>query len=466
MVENCDIVIIGAGTAGIYFGWLMVKKGYSVTIIDKDNKENMGKRLEVIHFETDLVEKAGIPPPKEGTPDFICYCNELKLLPPDNSFEIKGGVLQTILNFPKFLQRMYKIIEEDGIDLRFNCKFIDTVIEENRIIGIIAEQNREKIEIRSRLVVDASGMAAVIRTSLPSDYNGKNFIENWNFGPKDVMYVPIRYIEWEKPNEPYPTPMTASAYYIMFLNPSYVKNGAILGIGQPESVEKANLILDDFIRSINWPPFKVTKEEAGATPFRRPPFTLVGDGFLCIGDSAAITRSYTGHGVTLTWALCQIASEVSEKALQKDEYITQDNLWEINRQYFKQEGAANAYLRMIIPSLINLNEEEMNYILKNVTVITDLMGNVTGGIEVDLSIKQILSLVAGILKGLRKRKVSLKKIVGVVKAHFLGTKIQKLYENYPKTPIKFPSWLKKAEKIWNKKTIVRKEYPSTTVEYS
>ena len=71
MVEKSDILIVGAGTAGVYFGWLMAKQGYRVTIIDRDARDRVGQRLEVIHFETDQVEQAGIPPPEAGTPELI-----------------------------------------------------------------------------------------------------------------------------------------------------------------------------------------------------------------------------------------------------------------------------------------------------------------------------------------------------------------------------------------------------------
>jgi digeranylgeranylglycerophospholipid reductase len=71
MVENYDIIIVGAGTAGTYLGWLLAKKSFSVIIIEKDKRDQVGKRLDVIHFETDRIKKAGIPPPQEGYPELV-----------------------------------------------------------------------------------------------------------------------------------------------------------------------------------------------------------------------------------------------------------------------------------------------------------------------------------------------------------------------------------------------------------
>ena len=43
MEQNKDVIIVGAGTAGTYLGWLLGKQGLKVLIIEKDKKENVGK---------------------------------------------------------------------------------------------------------------------------------------------------------------------------------------------------------------------------------------------------------------------------------------------------------------------------------------------------------------------------------------------------------------------------------------
>ena len=72
----------------------------------------------------------------------------------------------------------------------------------------------------------------------------------------------------------------------MNINSGFDPDGAILGVGQPGSFRNAELACEDFLKSADIPPFKVIKEELGMTPYRRPPYSLVGDGFLCIGDAA------------------------------------------------------------------------------------------------------------------------------------------------------------------------------------
>ena len=132
MVVKCDILIVGAGTAGTYLGWLVAKKRLSIVIIEKDKREEVGKRLEIIHFESDRVEKAGIPPFQVGAPDCIEIRDTSIVVTPDFKTEIKIRALQTIVRLTPFLNRMYNVLESDGAKLVFSCKFKRSIFEENQ----------------------------------------------------------------------------------------------------------------------------------------------------------------------------------------------------------------------------------------------------------------------------------------------------------------------------------------------
>src|SRR5512136_2175493 len=97
MPQKCDILIVGAGTTGVYFGWLMAKRGHSVIIIDRDAREQVDERLEIIHFHRETMAELGIPPPKEA---------------PELLFPYKDVLVSRL---PLFLQRMYTMLEADGV---------------------------------------------------------------------------------------------------------------------------------------------------------------------------------------------------------------------------------------------------------------------------------------------------------------------------------------------------------------
>lgn len=465
MVEKCDILVVGAGTAGMYLSWLLSKKGYSVVTIEKDEREKVGKRLDVIHFETDRIKKAVIPPFKVGDPDCIEIREHSTQVTTDFTTEVKIKALQTIVRLTPFLNRMYKVLEADGVKLVFSCKFLELVFDDGKIVGVLVEKNGEQIEYHARLVVDASGTGASIRTSLPQDYG----IETFKLDPSSVMYVLLQYIKWLNPEEKHPLPDTGYQYYLLWFGPCQIENGAILGIGQPGSYENARKAREEFLVKAHLPPYEIVKEEQGFTPYRRPPYTLVGDGLFCIGDAAAITYPFSGHGVTATWNLCMIAAETIESTLKEEGYISKDRLWDINVKYFRDQGAKFASLLMQLSGILNFSAKEWDYVLKSgllyKTGDEDEIPEPNKEYEEDMSLGEILKFLFKLIGGMLKRQLSLKHVKKLLSANSLAGKIKKHYETFPEDPNEFDQWVKKADQLWKQKRVAIKKLETFSIEY-
>jgi len=108
--------------------------------------------------------------------------------------------------------------------------------------------------------------------------------------------------------------------------------------------------LNAFPISIAW----CARREARPTPFRRPPYSLVGNGFMVMGDAAFMTKPFSGEGVTSSSTACQIASEVASKALEKDD-VRRPALWPYNVRYFQDQGAKFAGLLAQLPAAAELS---------------------------------------------------------------------------------------------------------------
>ena len=465
MTENYDVVIVGAGTAGTYLAWLLGKQNHRVLLIDKDDREQVGNRLDIIHFETDRVQKAGVPPFNPGDPDCIEIRDHSKVVTPDLTTEITTQAFQTIVRLSPFLQKMYKELEKVGVVLKFKSSFNELIFESDKIVGIKAEIDGKLTDVRARLVVDASGTSGVIRTELPKDYG----IETFKLGPNDVMYVLLQYIRWKNPEEPHPTKDTSHIYYLLWFGPSHTDDSAILGIGQPGSYENARLAREDFLNTIDLPPYEIYKEEKGFTPYRRPPYSLVSDGLLCIGDAAAITYPFSGHGVTATWMLDITSAEVINDALKTEGYITREKLWDINVKYFQDQGAKFASLLLQLSGILNFTEKEWNYVLKKGLIYKtseeEKPPEPNKEYEEEMSLSELLSFVGKLLGGLLTRKLSFKNVKRLLGANGLGNKIKKHYENYPSDPKNHDAWVEQSEELWKQKKVAIKQLPSVMIEY-
>ncbi len=465
MVEEADILIVGAGTAGSYMGWLLAKEGFSVIIIEEDKRDEVGKRLDVIHFESDRVEDAGIPAFQVGNPDCIEIREHSTVVTPDFKTKLKIRALQTIVRLTPFLNRMYKLLESQGAELLFSCEFKKLIFDNGQISGIIAEKDEKTFEIHAKLIIDASGKKAVIRTSLPETYG----VETFQLGPNDVMYVLLQYIKWKNPSKPHPIPDTGYQWWLLWFGPSYDPNGAILGVGQPGSFENARLAREDFLNRIDLPSYEVVKKERGSTPYRRPPYSLVADRFLCIGDAAAITYPFSGHGVTATWVLCMIASEVISNTLNEGKELSRQVLWNINTKYFRDQGAKFASLFTQLSGVLNFNEKEWNYFIKKGLIYQTGEGEdipePNKEYEEEMTFGEMIKFVFKILGGLIRRQLSFKHMKRLLQANGLAGKIKKHYENYPNDPKNFENWVKEAEILWAKKKTAVKKLQSVLIKY-
>jgi flavin-dependent dehydrogenase len=52
------------------------------------------------------------------------------------------------------------------------------------------------------------------------------------------------------------------------------------------------------VKQVKLPAAKLDKIEKGFTPYHRAPYSLVTDGFICMGDAACMTKPYSGEGIT------------------------------------------------------------------------------------------------------------------------------------------------------------------------
>jgi hypothetical protein len=283
------------------------------------------------------------------------------------------------------------------------------------------------------------------------------------------MYVLLQYIKWTDPKTSHPATDTGYNWWLLWFGPSYHKDDAILGVGSPGSYENAKLAREDFLKRANLSSYEVIKEEQGMTPYRRPPYSLVGDGFLSIGDAAAITYPFSGHGVTATWMLCMIAAEVIGRELKNEGYITRERLWNINTSYFKDQGAKFASLYMQLSGILNFKEKEWNYFLKKGLIYQtgedEEIPEPNKEYEEEMSFGELIKFLGKLLWGIIKGKLTVKHVSRLISANGLAGKIKKHYEHYPTSAHEFDQWVEKAEELWKRKKVAIKKLSNVSITY-
>lgn len=86
--------------------------------------------------------------------------------------------------------------------------------------------------------------------------------------------------------------------------------------------------------------FTVLRTERGTTPYRRPPYSFVADGFFVSGDAAALTKPSAGEGVTSSMVQLRSRREEISRLLTEGGELTRARLWGINTRYVATQGKA------------------------------------------------------------------------------------------------------------------------------
>jgi digeranylgeranylglycerophospholipid reductase len=446
MAESYDVLIVGAGTAGTYFGWQMAKRGHSVAIVERDQRDKVGKRLDVFHVDSDKFAEFELPVPEPDSPDFCLVLEQSTSYSPEGQYPKVVRYPFHVMRLPLFLQRLFGLAEAASVDFRFATDFTELTYEDGGISGAKVKKGGEVREIKARLVVDASGIGAVVRTSLPEDYG----VENFKIGTDEKFYVVLRYITWKDSSRPRTTDLDGWAFYKTWVAPSYNERGALIGVGATGSYDRAEEALAEFFRAVELPPYEIDKIEKGVTPYRRPPYSLVADGFICMGDSACLTKPFSGEGVTSAWTLCKIAVHVVDEALRSREHVSAQALWKINVRYFRDQGAKFAGILATVPSAANATRRENSYLFrKDVIFSEEDLTDMNRDFEMRMTTRKILKIFLAVIMGILTGNYSLASFKALLRSILVSGKLRSHYEDYPEDPVALQSWVEKADHLWH-----------------
>jgi flavin-dependent dehydrogenase len=447
MKTNYDVLVVGAGTAGIFFAKRMAEQGFDVLVVDSVAKESLRPEPDVFHIDKDYFDKYNIPEPKEGDDDFIKVFKHGMFKSALNNHPKRVEYPFVVMRLPKFIQRMITWAEGFGVEFSYETPFNDFIFDQNgRIAGAKVLKNGEPHSINARLVADCSGIPSVARRKLPAT----SAVENFEIGPNDQFYVEIRYAKIKNP-EDYIKINTGWAFYKAWTAPALTEDTAIFGCGANFSFEYAEKWYQRFAKAVNLPQHEILKTERGATPFRRPPYSFVDDGFVCLGDSACLTKPFNGEGVAPAWNQCEIAVNVAVAAMKDGAYPTKEQLWATNKQYQSTQGANFAYIMATVINAVDCNERENDYeFKKNIVFSEKQMKILNERFSADMSLGDQFALVFKVLGGVLSGNIRIKTVKGLLKGINCATKLKKLYKNYPATPQGFEKWCAKANALWEK----------------
>lgn len=442
-MENYDVLIIGAATSGSFFAKKMAEKGYSVKVIEKLSPETLGKRLDIFHVLKRDFTTFGIPEVKEGDKEWAFEFTESLTISPYNNYPKMTMDTVVGMHMAEYILLMNRWAEKSGAVFEYSAEFTDFIIKDKSIVGIKYNTPDGQKEAYGKVVVDCSGTTSAARCKLPKAC----CVENFSLSPEDMFYVVLRYVTFsDKKN--YLNGSRGWPYYKTWIAPNGDKKGGIIGIGACHSYDYAEEVYKKFEKEIPLPPHTVDRFERGTTPYTRPPYSFVGNSFIVTGDAACLTKPNNGEGVTSSMVHMVVAAEVLDEAL-KQNNTNKENLWKINTEYNKRQGADFVSTRAILTKAVGAPRDEFEYFFKKDIIFSEkFLDNASNGPEIKISLADICHIGGGIIFGLLSGKICVKTLKLLISGLSLGGKLKKHYLNFPESPDGYEEWVKKADTLW------------------
>jgi len=434
---NYDVVVAGAGTAGLFAAYRLAKAGLKVALVDMKPEDKVGEKVcgDAIgkhHFDN---LRLSYPSGDELDGKFkgvIIYSPDEK-----HSITVKGEGFA--VNRYKFGRRLLRMAVDAGAELFAEHHVTAPIIEGGKVVGVKAINLAEnaKREFRGLVTVDASGVGGVVRTKLPSDWwiTEKLDGEDTSVCYREILETQVEFDDTYAVI--YLSRRIAPGGYWWFFPKK--KNLVNVGLGVQPIEGAPNPINQyrQFIKSREeLKNAKVVHAGGGVVPTRRFIHCPVANGVLAIGDAAFTCNPIHGGGIGSSMVSAKCAAETIINALENYGEASLETLWSYSLCYIKKYGAKQAKLDIFRVFLQKLPDEDLNFAFRKGVITGDEVYAIGMSGDLKLSVEEKVSRALKLIS----RPTLLYKLK-LVRDYM--DKVKKMYQKYPESPSGFPKWNKK-----------------------
>jgi len=437
-----DIIVVGAGTGGCIAAKTGAKMGYKVCLIDHKPNQEIGDKICGDAIGKHHFDRLGIAPPRDK--EQASLIKGIDIFSPDvkTVFRTKGeGLHGFMVNRLELGQRLLGEAISSGVELRDNTSVLMPIMEGNYVKGVTAKSTirDEKIELIGKIVIDASGMVAVIRKQVPLDWGLEREILGEDI---QICYQEIREV----------STIEELDFLQIYLNHEVSPGGYVWIFPKGENIVNAGIGIqmkkgflnpkEQFYKYVLTNPLLKNSRKirggGGIVSTRRPMNCMVGNGVLFIGDAANQPNPIHGGGIGPSMLSGQLAAKTACVALEEEDF-SKTGLWPYNSEYMAEYGAKTASLDVFRLFLQKCSDMDLNYGMSNRLIMEEDILKASMGEDLKLNITDKAQRV---FRGIRR--LSFLRALGVTAEKM--KEIKELYRNFPK-PEDHAQWSLKVELI-------------------
>ncbi len=463
--ESYDVIVAGAGMAGSLAAGIAAKNGLNVLLLDRNDHDTAGKKnnwgwtcgdaVAGSHIDY-ITSKTGLTFSKPG---LDLKVDGVYAFSPDLGAKYMFDGVGYTLDRPEFERMLLDFAIKSGVHYMQHFEVEGPVMEGSKVAGVFGKnEKKEHKTFNSKLVIDALGVATVLRRRLPDN----KYIEK-NVDIDDIESTGRYIYEFELDHEDlrYYDPKNALIHLNQEMAPGgygwvFPKSDGKINIGlgvQKRSLDIRNQKLgrNDTVQSlidayVKWNttvknPKLFNKDSNGrgmwSVAVRRQMESLVYDGYMGAGDSMAMPNPISAGGIGPALIAGVLAGENAVRAVGEGDTSIK-SLWQYNLEYNEAYGKKTAGMEVFRIYMQSLNNATLNYGIRTF-LTTKEASDLTLGTIPELSMTSKLKMV---LKGASNINAfrDLVYVVGKMK------ELNAIYNEYPKSPEQFDAWKLRVEK--------------------
>jgi digeranylgeranylglycerophospholipid reductase len=417
-----DVVIVGAGPAGVTAAVHIAKAGNSVLLIDKAEEKEIGYRTGDGVVKIDTFSGSGFP--RAQGDELIAFLDTFNVYSPTGKTKKVVNHSAMIVDRLIMNQRLLTYAREAGVTIKGSTELQSVNLDGGTVVGITSTAGES---FEAKLVIDASGINGTVRKHLPDSFHVEKEIN-----PKHIARAYVELLSE-------PENSTEISSYLAVNNGYVWKTPTEVGFGSFDHSLDLKKILHEFVDKHMHISSDSSHTSYGEIAVRQNLYNMVGNGFLAVGDAACMVSPIDGAGITTSMIGAKIAAETVNECLAKND-VSQQCLWKFNLRYNKSQGANLAYMDMLRRGLIGLSADDIDFAFeKEIVTNKDVLDSITGEIANVSAIDKAQRAFRGLRRpGILLRMENCMNKSKDLKAHYM---------HYPASIDELMPWVKKLNQI-------------------